>query len=210
MLLPALTQAKIKARRVHCTNSLRQLGLGVAMYADDFSGNIPPVVRTASSFTTYWLKLNNQWVNLGLLYSEHYVREPHAFFCISRDRRPGEVLAFDSPGNQWEDPNLRSSFPARLLEKDGVPMGGGPEPWKLNDYTKRVIYSDFVGVDGFQGGGITQMHILASHRGQGYNRLFGDSSVRWTKPGPITGRIGQFAPPPGRQIKYYEELDILP
>jgi prepilin-type N-terminal cleavage/methylation domain-containing protein/prepilin-type processing-associated H-X9-DG protein len=36
MLLPALSRAKEKALRVSCTNKLRQMGLGLRMYVDDF------------------------------------------------------------------------------------------------------------------------------------------------------------------------------
>jgi prepilin-type N-terminal cleavage/methylation domain-containing protein len=42
MLLPALSNAKNRAQRVSCTNNLRQLGLGVAMYADNCSDRLPP------------------------------------------------------------------------------------------------------------------------------------------------------------------------
>lgn len=42
LLLPALSQAKIKAQRISCMNNLRQLTLGWKMYAGDNGGLFPP------------------------------------------------------------------------------------------------------------------------------------------------------------------------
>lgn len=41
MLLPALGRAKEVGRRIACTNNERQLGLSLAMYADDYQGMFP-------------------------------------------------------------------------------------------------------------------------------------------------------------------------
>jgi prepilin-type N-terminal cleavage/methylation domain-containing protein/prepilin-type processing-associated H-X9-DG protein len=41
MLLPALNQAREKARRANCLSNLKQIGLGVAMYADNYNGRVP-------------------------------------------------------------------------------------------------------------------------------------------------------------------------
>jgi prepilin-type N-terminal cleavage/methylation domain-containing protein len=41
MLLPALARAKEVGRRIACTNNERQLGLSLAMYADDYRGAYP-------------------------------------------------------------------------------------------------------------------------------------------------------------------------
>ena len=38
MLLPALNQAREKARRANCMSNLRSIGLAVAMYSDDADG----------------------------------------------------------------------------------------------------------------------------------------------------------------------------
>ena len=41
MLLPALTAAREKARRANCLSNLKQIGLGIAMYADGYNGRMP-------------------------------------------------------------------------------------------------------------------------------------------------------------------------
>ena len=41
LLLPALSLAKEKARRIHCASGMRQMGFGFLMYADDYNGRLP-------------------------------------------------------------------------------------------------------------------------------------------------------------------------
>ena len=43
MLLPALSAARERARATNCTAKLKQLGLGLLLYADDFNSYIPPM-----------------------------------------------------------------------------------------------------------------------------------------------------------------------
>ena len=42
ILLPALSQAREKARQISCVNNLKQLYLAFALYADTYEGKLPP------------------------------------------------------------------------------------------------------------------------------------------------------------------------
>ena len=60
LLLPTLSSAKARAKRTACLNNLKQINLGVHMYADDHD-NVLSLVSTDSSdavFTDYkdWMK----------------------------------------------------------------------------------------------------------------------------------------------------------
>src|SRR5262245_60078760 len=61
MLLPALGNAKNRALRASCTNNLKQLGLGLMMYADDSGDKLPPTDFNpekdpgSGPYQSYWM-----------------------------------------------------------------------------------------------------------------------------------------------------------
>lgn len=61
MLLPALARARDKAESITCINNLKQLGLSLAMYADDNESRLSPtshkVVHEGTDVTLRWLYL---------------------------------------------------------------------------------------------------------------------------------------------------------
>ncbi len=57
MLLPALSMAKEKARSAGCRSNMKQIGIGIAMYADDNNGVLVPAeynVRNGAKFEAGW------------------------------------------------------------------------------------------------------------------------------------------------------------
>ena len=210
MLLPALSRAKENAKRTSCLSNLHQLALGVHMYAQDNGDKLPTIFRTASTFTSYWFRNGGAYKNLGLLYNGNYVTAPRAFYCLSGESRANEVLAFNGPGNEWTNASMRCSYPARYATEVQNGLTAIVTEWKASNYVTNVIYSDFVGVSDYQGGGIEVGYIYPVHYGKGYNRMFGDSSVRWARPGPYTRQVSSATPSPLQQVNCYHEHHILP
>jgi type II secretory pathway pseudopilin PulG len=99
ILLPSLGPIQETARRVACQSNVRQIGLGVVMYADDWAGQLPPSVflpvangnsvtspPTPQNMITLRLDHNYMgggWDGLGWLYHNDYLSAPKVFYCPS-------------------------------------------------------------------------------------------------------------------------------
>lgn len=75
MLLPALNKARERARAIACNSNLRQCGLAMHSYADDYAGRMPEL-QPQGTDTQY----NENWVRV--LARLGYVR-PKIYFCDS-------------------------------------------------------------------------------------------------------------------------------
>ena len=114
MLLPALSKAKERAMRINCSSNLRQIGLGVFMYASEQNDALPVVkFRNANSWYPYELARvtpgTGQIVegphNLGLLWSTKAIPDPQVLYCAS-GKRQGGVYTYDYYlyGGAWPNP----------------------------------------------------------------------------------------------------------
>jgi prepilin-type N-terminal cleavage/methylation domain-containing protein len=95
MLLPALGRAKDKAQRASCVNNLRQIGLGIAMYADDNGDRVPVTECDPERFpgTAPWMSYElfvpgpdgpvpggTKGTNIGVLYSEKILANGKSYY----------------------------------------------------------------------------------------------------------------------------------
>jgi prepilin-type N-terminal cleavage/methylation domain-containing protein len=74
LLLPALSRAKAKAHRIHCTSNLKQIGLSCRMWADDneskFTWQVPTWEGGSRGQVATWLHflpMSNEMVTLKIL-----------------------------------------------------------------------------------------------------------------------------------------------
>jgi len=77
LLLPALSKAKERARRVSCMNNLRQWGLSLTMYAGDAGNRFP----RAGQNPPYWVDLSFR----NLIHSNYSISRPQ-FYCPSNHK----------------------------------------------------------------------------------------------------------------------------
>jgi prepilin-type N-terminal cleavage/methylation domain-containing protein/prepilin-type processing-associated H-X9-DG protein len=122
MVLPALSRATEKSKQPICSNNLKQMGIATFIYADDFQDKLPPPlfnpeqtpgIGPYNSYVLFgWWGQNGQQaradkaVNLGLLYSGNYLKNPDIFYCPSLRHAKGlrvgfEKYYFQSPTVPW-------------------------------------------------------------------------------------------------------------
>lgn len=94
LLLPTLAGVQEATRRTVCQSNLRQIGLGMAMYADDFRGALP---YSRFSVEAVAGKINqpqqmvlakigsvpDDWDGLGVMYKGDYLNAGKVFYCPS-------------------------------------------------------------------------------------------------------------------------------
>lgn len=81
MLLPALSQARERARQAVCMSNLKQIGLAITLYTQDFGEWLPPVKKDSSS--PMWFGLINPYIAKETITA--YLASPTAkvFLCPS-------------------------------------------------------------------------------------------------------------------------------
>lgn len=96
ILTPSLSMVRETTRRLVCASNTRQIGLGLAMYAEDYAGILPPTrfgglsdahrlmtVRVGDSPT--------DWDGIGWLVGGNYLDAPQVFYCPSHRGENGFV-----------------------------------------------------------------------------------------------------------------------
>lgn len=121
ILLPSLSAVNETARRVVCQSNVRQLGLGVVMYANDYGGYLPPsrylpngpyggrVAPRPDKMLTLRvpfveeIPVMSAWDGLGVLVHTEYVDVAKVYYCPShRGENPYSKFADNWLRNRGE------------------------------------------------------------------------------------------------------------
>ena len=93
LLMPTLSMVRDTTRKIVCASNIRQLGLSMAMYSEDYRGQLPysrfyrkslgdPAFDTRELMTVR-LALLPSFDGLGLLHAHNYGTVPGVYFCPS-------------------------------------------------------------------------------------------------------------------------------
>jgi type II secretory pathway pseudopilin PulG len=116
VLIPVLFQARLTPRRSSCKNNLRQIGIALHLYADDFDNAFPTVEDVPPEFDT---EPGHTVQALQLLYTLNYTDNPKIFSCPStpssyNDFKPGSTLKATSTSYAY-DPRHSSSHAGPVI-----------------------------------------------------------------------------------------------
>lgn len=103
LLLPALANAKERALRTSCTSALKQMAVGVFMFAGDQEDRLPSVkFRDANSWYPYEMyrvaapnTITMGPENLGYLYDAKLITEGKIFYCPSNKKLGSSGYTYD-------------------------------------------------------------------------------------------------------------------
>jgi prepilin-type processing-associated H-X9-DG protein/prepilin-type N-terminal cleavage/methylation domain-containing protein len=137
MLLPALNQAREKAKAIKCASNLKQCGQGAMLYTHDFDQVMPYYLSNQSVTWTGWLINNKILTNWKVMACPSAMRETTSLGRYSRLRTYGM--------RHVSDPNY---FPDSLSDPWGTLTLYSMTFKKLSEPSVSILFADSVDSSG--------------------------------------------------------------
>lgn len=105
MLLPAINKAKDRAKNIACINNLKQQGVGIFSYADDYDGNMISVWN-GNTWSDRCLRSErfmreSNFYGTGVLVTNKYIANAEPFQCPKIDPYGSYGNYASVPANGW-------------------------------------------------------------------------------------------------------------
>ena len=160
MLLPALNQAREKARRINCAGNLKQIGLSVKMYTGDYGEFYPydatyigsPLPPRFEGYNGSTVDGSEQKGGFNILVRNNYLTEPVVYICPTTVHKAkkeisylwindfGQMLAAGYSASILPDGN--TSIPGDILNEKNTPADMTISFDGVND--NKMNHSDYV------------------------------------------------------------------
>lgn len=149
LLLPALSNAKHSAKRIHCVGNIRQLHLAAHLYADDWEDYFPPPeTRSQSprfSYVHRWKDIKRiRWHHL---LRDAYLPDTNVFRCAANEKKLQRAIRAQKQRQSQPEINRRTGEVKENPFKDRpVPLPGAFNfaygwNWHLRDWDKRTPWA---------------------------------------------------------------------
>jgi prepilin-type N-terminal cleavage/methylation domain-containing protein len=199
MLLPALNQARNKAKLITCAANLRSIGQGLYVYSNDYGGSTPINHNFYGDFqhVAWW---SGAWWNFGCLFGGKFIQSPQTFYCPSfQGTTDSDTPPYEQVKSQWVSspsagiiripytfliphmetselsykvPNAKGSNPDSYNEA-GLGDGNGYKFWtaQMENLGGFTLGSDL----------LYSQSNWTHWREKGFNTLFGDGRVKFSR-----------------------------
>lgn len=167
LMLPTVAGIRETTRKVICASNARQIGLGVAMYADEHRGNLPssrfaakfagdPASQPENLMMVRVQQGPTGWDGVGVLFEQNYLSAPGVYYCPShRGAHPYRDYAelwSGEPAEIYANYHFRGSFPngtsfttllSRFRPEASLVTDGLKTKWDFN----HLVGANVVGAD---------------------------------------------------------------
>lgn len=116
MLLPALQQAREKARRINCASNLKQIGTSLKLYSSSFNDKLPGVPARQGGATAA-IDSREGWEGLEILRSNDFLTDYSVYVC------PSSTVSAATGTTALNAANVSYAFCLGMIEGDSQIYG---------------------------------------------------------------------------------------
>ena len=150
LLLPALNQARGRARTVSCVNNLKQLGLGLAQYVQDSNSTLPPYAHSSGispTWVDYLMGANPKTGQYSYFYKEEEwgTNPKGTYISLSLLECPEAMVQYGKSKKEVrEKEGLQPYIGANshILNRVETTQSGGVKLDRLRSPSMKILFAD--------------------------------------------------------------------